>query len=172
MKSVAIIFVTIAISQLMIHSKLEAQAPAQELPAFSFLQQGNKTFSDKNLPPGKMLFFAFVDVDCEHCQQAAKNIVSTKLYLQPVSMYIVSTESVEKTRQFVNKNAPELLNKKNVGILQDRNSQFLSTFKPYRYPGMFLYSADKKLLDYEDNEESVFRFVRTIEKNRPKNNMR
>jgi hypothetical protein len=47
-------------------------------------------------------------------------------------------------------------------MLQDTKNEFIVRFKPRKYPSMFLYSADKKLLDYEDNAESMFRFTNQL----------
>ena len=52
--------------------------------------------------------------------------------------------------------------KKNVTLLEDPKNEFIVKFTPRKYPAMFLYSADKKLTDYEDNDESVFRFSRLL----------
>ena len=149
--------------------KLDAQTPAQILPDFEFSQSDKTIFSNKDLPSKKMSFFVFFDVDCDHCQRAAKNIEQQYQGFQKTAIYIISQDDVEKMNQFMTIYAPKLKAKKNVMLLQDKSNQFLTKFKPYRYPAMFLYSADKKLLDYEDNEESVFRFVNTIKKQSTKN---
>jgi hypothetical protein len=68
----------------------------------------------------------------------------------------------EKITGFINKYIPNLTGKKNVTLLQDTKNEFIDKFKPRRYPSMFLYSAEKKLIGYEDNEESMFRFSKQI----------
>jgi peroxiredoxin len=140
------------------------QIPAQVLPDFEFYHLDNSKFSNKDLPPRQNLLFVFFDSDCEHCQLAAKNINQQYKSFETVSIYFISLDSSDKIRQFMATYAPQLKMQKNVHVLRDRNNQFISKFKPRRYPSMFLYSAEKNLLDYEDNEESVFRIVNLIKK--------
>lgn len=59
----------------------------------------------------------------------------------------------------------KLRGQKNVTILQDKLQQFILKFNPRKYPSMFLFSPEKKLIDYEDTPESVFRLVNAINKN-------
>jgi len=49
-----------------------------------------------------------------------------------------------------------------VTMLQDTKNQFIIRFKPRKYPSLFLYDANKKLLDYEDNPENMFRFSKLL----------
>ena len=58
----------------------------------------------------------------------------------------------------------KLKGQKNVTLLQDKLQQFIVKFNPVRYPSMFIYSPEKKLIDYEDNPESIFRLVNAINK--------
>ncbi|HVM86992.1 MAG TPA: hypothetical protein VMT76_02310 [Puia sp.] len=148
-----------------------SQIPAQVMPEFQFLKRDKTIFANKDVALGKMTFFGFFDVDCDHCQKAIKNIEQQYPYLRQVYMCLISTGAFDKMDGFLRKYAPALQNKRNVEVLQDNLNQFISKFKPYRYPAMFLYSSEKKLLDYEDNEESVFRFT-TIIKNQSQKNKR
>jgi len=74
-------------------------------------------------------------------------------------------DGLDKMDHFMNTYGSKLKGKKNITILQDRLQQFIAKFNPVRYPSMFLYSPEKKLIDYEDNPESVFRLVNAINKN-------
>ena len=74
-------------------------------------------------------------------------------------------DGLDKMDHFMNTYGSKLKREKNVTVLQDKLQQFIAKFKPVRYPSMFLYSSEKKLIDYEDNPESVFRLVNAINKN-------
>ena len=138
------------------------QVPAQTVPAFEFSRPDKTMFTDKDLPREKMLFFVFFDPDCEHCQQAVKNIDQQADSLHNVAVYLISAEDPGKINRFINTFAAHLKNKKNVLVLHDTLNQFMTRFKPRRYPAMFLYSKQKQLVGYEDNEASVFRFFKEI----------
>jgi hypothetical protein len=150
-----IIFLTIV-------SKASAQTPALEVPAFTFFKLDNSLFTNINLETDKMLFFFFFDADCEHCQHAMMNLNQHYQEYKKAAIYLISLDNQEKINQFINKYGPNLNGKKNVTLLQDVRNDFLVKFKPRRYPAMFLYSPEKKLVDYEDNEESMFRFIKQL----------
>ena len=142
----------------------KSQTPAQVLPDFEFYHLDNSKFSNKDLPLRQNLLFVFFDSDCEHCQLAAKKLDQEYKSFDKIAVYFISLDDSDKMRQFMAIHAPQLKIQKNVNLLQDRSNQFIIKFKPKRYPSIFLYSADKKLLDYEDNEETVFRIVNMIKK--------
>jgi peroxiredoxin len=141
-----------------------SQVPAKTLPDFEFLKPDNRSFTNKDLPKESLLFFMFFDPDCDHCQHAIKNIDEQYRSFAKTTIYLVSVDDKEKMKQFLDNFTKHLKFQKNVVLLRDAQNQFIARFKPYRYPGMFLYSADKKLVDYEDNAESVFRIVHFIDK--------
>lgn len=148
----------------MIIENISAQIPAQILPDFEFSRLDKSSFTNKDLVQGKILFFVFFDSDCDHCQRAVKNIdVQYKLF-KKIAIYFISLDGPDKINRFMATHAAHLKDQKNVLVLQDKLNQFITKFKPRRYPSMFLYSANKKLMEYEDNEESVFRIVNAINK--------
>src|SRR6266487_35088 len=147
---------------LLITFKVSAQSPALTMPDFSLFKLDKSLFTNKNLEPDKMLFFFFFDSDCEHCQHAMMNINQHYQEYKKAAIYLISLDDEEKINRFVNKYGQNLRSKKNVNLLQDMKNEFINKFKPRKYPSMFLYSPEKKLVDYEDNEESMFRFLKQI----------
>ncbi len=149
--------------------KLSAQdlsrPPAQTIPQFEFFRMDNKPFTDKDLPKGKIIFFMFVDPGCAHCQLSIKSIGDNYTAFKKTSVFIVSLSDFATLNQFMNKYGSKVKEQKNVTLLQDKSGQFITKFNPVRYPSMLLYSVQGKLLDYEDNPESIFRLVNTINKN-------
>lgn len=141
---------------------IKAQPPAQTVPAFNFYRFDKTIFTNKDLPAGKMLFFFFFDPSCEHCQQAMRNLNKDFQQYAKAAVYLISVDDPKVITAFMNKYAPSLKNKKNVTLLLDVKNEFLEKFKPIRYPSMFLYSPKNVLLDYEDNEGSMFRFLKYL----------
>ncbi|MGN6212076.1 TlpA family protein disulfide reductase [Parafilimonas sp.] len=141
---------------------IQAQAPAQTVPTFNFYRFDKITFTNKDLPTGKMLFFFFFDPSCEHCQQAMSNLNKNFKQYANAAVYLISADDPKVITAFMDKYAPSLKNKKNVTLLVDTKNEFLEKFKPIRYPSMFLYSSKNVLLDYEDNEGSMFRFFKYL----------
>jgi peroxiredoxin len=155
-----------SIGVLLMTCKTFAQTtPAKTLPQFEFSRLNQSTFTNKDLPAGKILFFMFFDSDCDHCQRAIHEIEQEYKCFQQTVICLVSLDDKNKINHFISGYAPRLKAQKNVVLLQDTKNQFIALFNPLRYPAMFLYSKDKKLIDYEDNELTVFRLVNTIRKN-------
>jgi hypothetical protein len=141
-----------------------AQKPEQTIPGFQFFRLNNTPFTDKDIPQGKIIFFMFFDPDCDHCQHAIKTIGEQYDAFKKTAMFLISISDQQKIDYFMNNFGARLKGKKNITILQDKLQQFILKFHPVKYPSMFLYSPQRKLLDYEDNPESVSRLVNIIEK--------
>ncbi len=139
-----------------------AQPPAQTIPVFDFYKADKSAFTNNNLAVNKMVFFFFFDPTCEHCQQAMSVLDKNFQDYKKAAVYLISTNDHQTMQMFIDKYAPGLKNQKNITFLQDSKNEFIDRFKPIRYPSMFLYSPTKQLLDYEDNENSMFRFIKYL----------
>jgi hypothetical protein len=146
-------------------AQISGQPPSPVIPHFQFFRLNNTPFTDNDLPKGKIILIMFIDPDCDHCQQAINNIGEQYNAFKKTDFFLISVYGIDKINQFMSTFGSKLKGKKNVTVLQDKMQQFIFKFHPVRYPAMFLYSPEKKLLDYEDNPESVFRLVTTIDKN-------
>jgi len=148
-----------------VSGQLNPSPPVQAIPRFQFVTLEGKPFTDMDLPKGTLLFIMYFDPDCDHCQHAIKKIGEQYGTFKKTKMFLVSMDDAKKTRQFMTTYGRQLVGKNNVTILVDQQQQFIVKFNPIRPPSMFLFSREKKLLEYEDNPESVFRLVNTINKN-------
>ena len=145
-------------------AQIPGQPPAQTIPQFQFFRFNNTSFTDKDLPQGKIIFFMFFDSDCDHCQHAIKSIGDQYQAFKKTAVFLISIDDQNKINHFMDTYGSKLKGQKNVTLLQDKLQQFIVRFNPVRYPSMFIYSPEKKLIDYEDNPESIFRLVNAINK--------
>jgi len=139
-----------------------AQHPAETIPDFTFFKRDETAFTSKDLEQGNLLFFVFFDAGCEHCQHAVQSLNDQYKEFKNTAIYLITADSVPSIRFFMKKYGGTLSGRKNVSILRDPNNEFMSKFKPRKYPSMYLYSPQKKLICYEDNEENMFRFFKAI----------
>jgi hypothetical protein len=143
-------------------SLIAGAQPAQAVPSFAFYRSGKIVFTNKDLAAGKILFFFFFDPTCEHCQRAMTNLGRQFKSYKRAAVYLISLSDHQTMRSFIGKYAPGLRDQKNVTLLQDAKNEFIYRFRPVHYPAMFLYSPKGILLDYEDNENSMFRFLKYL----------
>jgi peroxiredoxin len=158
MKSLSIILAFVLLTVI----KTSAQTPAPTVPSFSFRKLDKKEFTSKDLEPGKFLFFVFFDTQCDHCQRSIQYISQHYSQFNKTAIYLITLDSAEKIKPFMNKYGISLKDKKNVMILQDTRNEFIQKFRPRKYPSLFLYSSRKELMLYEDNEQNLFRFIQKI----------
>ena len=158
MKSLGIVWAFILLAVI----NTAAQKPAQTIPSFSFKRLDKKEFSNKDLQASKLLFFVFFDTECDHCQRSIEYIGQHYQEFNKTAIYLITLDSVAKVSPFMNKYGSNLKSKKNVTILQDTQNEFIRKFGPRKYPSLFLYSAKKELILYEDNEQNLVRFIQKI----------
>lgn len=128
---------------------LLTQVPAPTLPEFSLT---------RSLPQNRLLIFTLIDPDCDHCQHLVKKMNDSSATLNKTALYMISAAPQNKLTAFAKKYGPKL----KAQWLPDPKNEFIAKFHPIRSPAIYLYSPDKKLLDYEDNPESLFRILLTI----------
>lgn len=148
-----------------ISAQISSRPPAQVIPDFKFFRFNNTPFTDKDVPKNKMTFFMFFDSDCDHCQHAIKSIGEQFQTFKKTPIFLISIDDQKKINHFMDAYGSKLKGQKNVTLLQDKLQQFILKFNPVKYPSMFLFSSEKKLIDYEDNPASIFRLVNAINKN-------
>lgn len=136
--------------------------PAKTVPDFRWVRHDQTLLSNADLPKGKLLLFVFFDPDCEHCQRLAKHMDQDAAAFRGAAVYFVSMESQDKTLRFAATYAPRLAGQPNVLFLCDPGGGYMLGFHPIRFPSLYLYSPENKLLDYEDNEETLFRIERAM----------
>ena len=139
-----------------------AQTPAQIIPEFTFYKLDKTPFTNKNVTAGKEVLFIFFDVTCDHCQHTIGTLSKRINECQKMSIYLISLEDKAAINNFFNLYGKNLPGQKNVTILQDSKNQFITQFGPRKYPSVFLYSAQKKLLLYDDEDQYLEKFFKLI----------
>ena len=132
-----------------------AQTPAATIPEFTFFKFNKTAFTNKELTTNKILFFVFFDTECDHCQHAIQYLNQHHKELDKAAVYLISIDGREKVTTFLNKNGNNLMSKKNILLLQDTKNEFILKFKPRKYPSLFLYSSQRKLILYDDDEKKL-----------------
>ena len=155
-------FIVSVIVSICISLNIFAQKPGEKIPAFTFFRQDKTAFINKDLASNKLLYFVFFDADCEHCQHAITDINKHSNDFENASVYLLTLDNNEKIATFMNKYGNKLIGKSNVTILQDTLQEFIVKFKPEKYPAMFLYSPQRELIMYSDDEKQVAKFVKKI----------
>ncbi len=141
-----------------------AQTPAPVVPDFTFYKLNKTPFTPKDLAVGKKLFFVFFDADCEHCQRVIAYMGKHYNSFKNVPVYLITLDDDQKRNIFMDKFGSKLKGKKNITALRDKDAQFINKFKPRKYPSMFLYSSDRKLIMYDDDDKAVANFEKAINK--------
>ena len=153
---------TITTLLLLISMHVVAQKAAETIPQFNFLRLDKTEFKNKDLAVGKPIFIVFFDITCDHCQHAIIEINKHAGEYKNAAVYLISLDDSKKMKAFLTKYGPDLIRQKNVTLLQDLKNELITKFKPKKYPSLFLYSAQKTLILYDDDEQHVPFFLQKI----------
>lgn len=150
------------VSFLIITFGIAAQSQAPVVPEFNFYKLDKTPFTKKDLAKDKLLFFCFFDVSCDHCQHAIQKINLDYEKFTNTAIYLVTLDNPAGITNFMSHYGPNLPRAKEVTILQDLRNEFIKKFRPVKYPSIFLYSKEKKLLLYDDKPENMPKFLHQI----------
>lgn len=135
----------------------------KEVPDFTLKRMDNGApFSKSNMTPGKKSLFIFFDPGCGHCQDAMKEYNASNKKLENVAIYLVSRDSKQVANSFLASYAPAISKRKNMVLLQDVNNLFIGKFFPRKFPSMFLFDKNNKLIIYSDENKDVARIIELI----------
>ena len=143
-------------------AQIPGRPPAQTIPNFQFFRFNNTSFTDKDMPQGKIIFFMFFDSDCDHCQRAIKSIGDQYQAFKKAAVFLISIDDQNKINRFMDTYGSKLKGQKNVTLLHDTQNEFIYKFKPKKYPSLFLYSQQQTLMMYDDDEKSLDKFLEKI----------
>lgn len=146
------ISILLLISCLVIYAQDE---PAKEIPEFEFLKTDGTFYNQNDIDSTRKTMIIFFDATCGHCKDAMK-IVNKRLdELSKVNILLVSLDVEKSIRMFLEDNGPNLLDNSKITILIDTKYQFIPAFKPKKFPSLYLYDEDKKLLVYANNDKKI-----------------
>ena len=125
--------------------QVHGQKPAAIIPDFDFYHFDKTVFTNKNIQPGKPVFFIFFDSDCEHCQRAMKQLSDNFEQYKKAAIYLITLDGQEKVKTFFTKFALRLIDNKHITVLQDTKYEFISRFGPKKIPFHFLIFKGQKI---------------------------
>lgn len=140
----------------------KAQNPAISIPEFSFERHDRTEFSRKDITVARFSFFIFFDIGCDHCQHAMGYLDAHVKELARTKVYLITMDSREKVKPFLEKHGSNLRKAGNVLLLFDTKNHFITRFNPRKFPSLMLYSKEGKLLLYDDDEKNLPRFLEKI----------
>lgn len=139
-----------------------AQTPAQKIPDFRFIRKTGAAFTRQDLATGKLVFFVFFDITCEHCRKSMQYLNSHYRELSRTALYLVTMDPGPSAEAFLAAQAPQLAGQPNTLLLRDTRQQFITLFQPRKFPSLFLYSARQQLILYSDEEKDLPVFLAKI----------
>jgi peroxiredoxin len=141
-----------------------AQMPAGTIPVFRFYKADGKTFTTTQITPDHKSLFVFFDATCKHCQKTMLELSKKYEEIKKLNIYLVSLDQHITMNDFMSKYGKNLIGKKNVLLLEDRDHVFIPLFKPTKYPSLFLYSPKNTLVFNTSGDSELPKLFEAIRK--------
>ncbi|MEY4627697.1 MAG: hypothetical protein RLZZ595_23 [Bacteroidota bacterium] len=139
---------------------LSVKGQVKQIPDFKFTYlQGGGDFTKANITKGKKTLFIFFDTECPHCMQAISKFNENEKSLNNINILLLTKDKKEAAIPFLKNFGDKLIVKKNTLILSDSYNQFIGRFLPRKYPSLFLFGTDQKLIIYSDEEKDIPQFI-------------
>lgn len=131
------------------------QVPAAVMPDFNFITTHNQPYGRNDLNANKKTLIVFFDATCSHCQEAGKFFNEHLNDLKPYNVLFITMDVQKSIDYYTNNFAPLIATASHINILRDTAYYFVPNFQPKRYPGIFVYGADKLLLYYTNDDKDL-----------------
>ena len=143
------IIVILGLAIFSLPTSAQSGAVPYDLPDFTFYGlDDDKALTKKQLPLSDKIVLIFFDPSCRYCQEEAVIIGKNLALFKNTSFYFVSMQDKHLLKVFRDTHGKQLKGKQNVHFLHDTRFEFMGKFNPLEYPSMFVYSKEKKLLQY------------------------
>ncbi len=145
-----------------------AQEPAAYLPDFDFQKLDSTSFKRTDLDSTKNTLIIFFDATCGHCKDAMLKVNKRYGELKNTNIVLISLDVEKSIRLFLKDFGPKFLDNPQVNILHDGKYEFIPLFNPKKFPSLYLYSANRKLRVYANNDnkiDEIFNFIKVDQKN-------
>lgn len=149
------IFFSFLLSAFSLTAFSQALPAGSVIPKATFYKADGKSFNTDQIVKGKKSLIMFFDATCSHCQTVATELSKSTKELSGASLYLVSQDVFRSINYFMDTYAKPLKAMKNVTTLQDKDYVFIPLFHPKKYPALYLYGADRKLIIFTSNEKDV-----------------
>lgn len=134
------------------------------MPDFQFYKADGAIFNKAQIVPGRKSLVVFFDATCSHCQKTMLQLSKRQPELEQLNIYLVSLDQHITMNYFMSQYGKNLVGKKNVLLLEDRDHIFIPLFKPSKYPSLFLYSPKNQLSYYTSGDEKLPKLFEAIKK--------
>lgn len=141
-----------------------AQTPDPVMPDFQFYKADGSPFNKAQVGSNHKTLFVFFDATCGHCQKTMLQMSKRSAELAGLNLYLVSLDQHITMNYFMDHYGKNLVGKKNVLLLEDRDHVFIPLFKPAKYPALFLYSPKNELSYYTSGDQKLPKLFSEIKK--------
>lgn len=151
--------ILIALSLLLIagcHRAKSQQYDGAAMPGFTFYAYENDApFTNDDIEEGKKSIVVLFDTNCSHCQAEIDSIGKHYNDFKQLNFYLVTLDAKPEIEKFMSTYGKGLNGKKNVTVLLDTAHEFIPKFQPTKYPALYVYSENKKLIKYFAGQNDI-----------------